>query len=630
MRSAPVAMPAAPARILVVEDEGIVALNLRRSLTGLGYEVVGVAATAADALELASKGRPDLVLMDIHIRGNVDGIDAAVRLREQGGAPVVFLTAYADESTVERAKQAAPYGYLVKPFSAPELRTTIETALHRHQRDRALVERERRLTQVLAAMADGVVATDAAGNVTYANDAAIAMLGLAAADTAGATPVEDLFTLVDDDGHRLANPARTAADECRTVELPAHGLVTRGGARLQVGNGAAPVIENGKVIGAVLSIHDDSERRRQAQDRVSADRVAALGTLAAGLGHELNNPLSYVATSLEYLRRNLAGAPAPMLEAASDAIEGVTRIGAIARDLQIFWTHRDQLLDADPRAATAWAIRVAGERVRARGHLVTQLGEAPVVSARGGRLEQIALNLLVHVGDAIPDTDQPHEIAVSTGMDERGWAVIEVRDGGAELAPEVARQVFEPFRVGPTRDGHGDLGLAVAHHIVTGLGGGLTCEVVPGAGTTYRAVLPPSLPRPRIAPVPTVRPRVLLVDDEPLVLRSVTRMLRRSHSVVSAGSGREALALLAGGERFDAILTDLHMPGMSGRDLAASIESVAPDQAARVVMVTGGTACDDTARFLDDCANPPLYKPFQRAALTAAVDAVIAATAGQG
>jgi PAS domain S-box-containing protein len=624
MMSAPAAVPAA--RILVVEDEGIVALNLRRSLAGLGYEVVGVAATAADALELASTGRPDLVLMDIHIRGNVDGVDAAVRLREQGGAPVVFLTAYADEGTVERAKRAAPYGYLVKPFSAPELRTTIETALHRHQRDRALIERERCLSRALAALADGVVATDAAGNVTYANDAAIAMLGLGPADVAGATPIEDLFTLIDDDGHRLANPARTAADECRTVQLPAHGLVTRGGVRLQVGNGAAPVIDNGRVVGAVLSIHDDGERRRQVQDRVSADRVAALGTLAAGLGHELNNPLSYVATSLEYLRRNLAGAPAPMLEAAGDAIEGVARIGAIARDLQVFWTQRGQIIDADPRAATAWAIRVAGERVRARGHLVTRLAVAPVVSARGGRLEQIALNLLVHVGDTIPDGEQPHDIEVATGMDPRGWAVIEVRDGGVELPPEVARQLFEPFHGRPSRDGHADLGLAVAHHIVAGLGGALTCEVVAGTGTTYRAVLPPSLPRPRLAPAPTVRPRVLLVDDEPLVLRSVTRMLRRTHTVVSAGSAREALDLVERGERFDAILTDLHMPGMSGRDLAVSIESVAPDQAARVVLVTGGTACADTARFLDGCPNPPLYKPFQRAALTAAVDAVIAAT----
>jgi PAS domain S-box-containing protein len=586
-----------------------------------------VAATAADALELASTGRPDLVLMDIHIRGNVDGIDAAVRLREQGGAPVVFLTAYADEGTVERARRAAPYGYLVKPFSAPELRTTIETALHRHQRDRALIERERSLSRTLAALADGVVATDAAGNVTYANDAAIAMLGLGPADLAGATPIEDLFTLIDDDGHRLANPARTAVDECRTVQLPAHGLVTRGGARLQVGNGAAPVIDNGRVVGAVLSIHDDGERRRQIQDRVSADRVATLGTLAAGLGRELDSPLSYVATSLEYLRRNLAGAPAPMLEAAGDAIEGVARIGAIARDLQVFWTHRDQIIDADPRAATAWAIRVAGERVRARGHLVTRLGAAPVVSARGGRLEQIALNLLVHVGDTVPDGEQPHELEVATGTDPRGWAVIAVRDGGAELPPEVARQVFEPFAGRSSRDGHADLGLAVAHHIVAGLGGELTCEVVAGAGTTYRAVLPPSLPRPRLAPAPMVRPRVLLVDDEPLVLRSVTRMLRRTHTVVSAGSAREALALIEAGDRFDAILTDLHMPGMSGRDLAASIAAVAPDQAARVVLVTGGTACADTARFLDRCANPPLYKPFQRAALTAAVDAVIAATA---
>jgi PAS domain S-box-containing protein len=627
MTSAPAAVPAAPARILVVEDEGIVALNLRRSLAGLGYEVIGVAATAADALELASTGRPDLVLMDIHIRGNVDGIDAAVRLREQGGAPVVFLTAYADEGTVERARRAAPYGYLVKPFSAPELRTTIETALHRHQRDRALIERERSLSRTLAALADGVVATDAAGNVTYANDAAIAMLGLGPADLAGATPIEDLFTLIDDDGHRLANPARTAVDECRTVQLPAHGLVTRGGARLQVGNGAAPVIDNGRVVGAVLSIHDDGERRRQIQDRVSADRVATLGTLAAGLGRELDSPLSYVATSLEYLRRNLAGAPAPMLEAAGDAIEGVARIGAIARDLQVFWTHRDQIIDADPRAATAWAIRVAGERVRARGHLVTRLGAAPVVSARGGRLEQIALNLLVHVGDTVPDGEQPHELEVATGTDPRGWAVIAVRDGGAELPPEVARQVFEPFAGRSSRDGHADLGLAVAHHIVAGLGGELTCEVVAGAGTTYRAVLPPSLPRPRLAPAPMVRPRVLLVDDEPLVLRSVTRMLRRTHTVVSAGSAREALALIEAGDRFDAILTDLHMPGMSGRDLAASIAAVAPDQAARVVLVTGGTACADTARFLDRCANPPLYKPFQRAALTAAVDAVIAATA---
>jgi two-component system cell cycle sensor histidine kinase/response regulator CckA len=163
-------------RILIVEDEGLVARDIQMTLQRLGYDVPPPVATGEDAIAAALALEPDLVLMDIRLRGKMDGIEAAEVLRRDGRAPVVFLTAHSDEATLARAKKAEPFGYVVKPFEETDLRTAIEVALYKHAMDLRVRRSEELLSGILDAMSDAVITTDQSGRIVYVNPAAVTLL----------------------------------------------------------------------------------------------------------------------------------------------------------------------------------------------------------------------------------------------------------------------------------------------------------------------------------------------------------------------------------------------------------------------------------------------------------------------
>ena len=172
-------------RILVVEDERLVAKHIENMVRGLGYDVAAVEATGEDAVRTALEKLPDLVLMDIMLRGEMDGITASEQIWDQAAIPVVYLTAYADESTLERAKVTEPFGYLLKPFEERELYTAIEMALYKHKMDMRLKERERWLATILASIGDGVISTDKEGRVSFMNSVAETLTGRKKVDCLG-------------------------------------------------------------------------------------------------------------------------------------------------------------------------------------------------------------------------------------------------------------------------------------------------------------------------------------------------------------------------------------------------------------------------------------------------------------
>jgi CheY-like chemotaxis protein len=163
--------------ILVVEDERIIALDLQEQLRYLGYGVPVTVAWGEEAIQQADELRPDLVLMDIHLKGDLDGIEAAQHIRTHLDIPVVFLTAFADEATVQRAKMTDSYGYLVKPFEERELRSTIEMALYKHEMERKLRQSQQWLSATLHSIGDAVIATDDQGRITFMNPVAQELTG---------------------------------------------------------------------------------------------------------------------------------------------------------------------------------------------------------------------------------------------------------------------------------------------------------------------------------------------------------------------------------------------------------------------------------------------------------------------
>ncbi|TMQ13190.1 MAG: response regulator [Deltaproteobacteria bacterium] len=322
----------------------------------------------------------------------------------------------------------------------------------------------------------------------------------------------------------------------------------------------------------------------------------------------------------------------------SDARDGAERVRKIVHGLRSFSRSREQdpstpLVVADVLDA---ALRLTGNEVRHRAQLVRELGPVPRVVADDGQLTQVFINLLINASHAIPEghSDQ-NRITVRTRTDDQGRAVIEVEDTGQGIAPEVQARVFDPFFT--TKDvGEGTgLGLSICHGIITGLGGQISIESAPEHGTVVRVVLPghAGAPARDAAPAPAseavtaangrTRHRVMLVDDEPQVAHTMERLLRRDYDITVALCGRDAIDHITRGARFDAIVTDMMMPNMTGIELSEELRRVAPDQAQRLIFLSGGAFTAQARERLDELGAPQLEKPVTAKELRACVLRVV-------
>jgi signal transduction histidine kinase len=406
----------------------------------------------------------------------------------------------------------------------------------------------------------------------------------------------------------------------------------------------------------VREMKSRAEQRRMREWVVISERMASAGTLAAGVAHEINNPLAVAYAGLEFVEENLSQLfsdssaaesvsrewLAPRLEELGeplrDAREALQRIRDIVRDVKLFSRPNDDKKGpTDVHRVIESSIRMAWNELRHRARVLREFGEIPLIEANEARLGQVVLNLLVNAAQALPEgRANDNEIRVVTRRSSAGKdVIIEVRDSGAGIRPEDLESIFDPFfTTKPVGIGTG-LGLAICHRIVRDLGGAISVESALGKGSVFRVSLPapPSSPantnppiaqRPPAAEPRTKRVRVLVVDDEPAITRGVQRLFAGEHDVTTLGSGREALARITGGERFDVIFCDLLMPEVTGMELHAELVRVAPDQARRMVFLTAGAFTPRGREFLNEVENLRIEKPFDVAALEAALRTVAA------
>jgi PAS domain S-box-containing protein len=272
--------------ILIVEDEAIVAEDLAGTLLRLGYEVAGIVSEGEEAVVLTCRLRPQLVLMDISLKGAVDGIEAARAIRRRHDVPVIYLTAHSDPATLARAKITEPFGYVLKPFDERELATQIELAVYKHQADRQLREQREWLWVTLRSIGDAVIATDAEGRITFVNPVAESLTGWKSEEAAG-QPIQRVFCIVNEQtGESLEEPVARVLREGRAVELANHAaLLTKDGRTVPIEDSAAPILDAaGQVIGAVLVFHDVTEKRRSEEALARAEErlQATLGSITEG------------------------------------------------------------------------------------------------------------------------------------------------------------------------------------------------------------------------------------------------------------------------------------------------------------------------------------------------------------
>jgi len=387
-------------------------------------------------------------------------------------------------------------------------------------------------------------------------------------------------------------------------------------------------------------------RVMQAKRLAHLDRLASLGTLAAGIAHEINNPLTYVVNNLAMvdhdlprllgectalMQRMLPNSPPPELAGWThsmnelgvqlrEAREGVDRIRKIVRGVQIFSRGSDEVrMPVHVEPILEQSVQLILGDVRQRAQLVKDYQPTPRVLANAGRLGQAFLNLLLNAIDATPEGEPQHNVVrIATKTDPSGSLVVEISDTGCGISPHDLARIFEPFfTTKPVGSGTG-LGLSICHGIVTSLGGEITVASELGRGTTFRVVLPASVAWTERAAAPAphaevARARVLVVDDEPMVGVSLRRRLELDGIVaVAVTSGEEALALILGAgvnDAFDAIVCDLHMPGMTGMDVYGRLLSERPNLAKRMIFMTGGAFTTRSREFLERPGIKWIEKP---------------------
>jgi PAS domain S-box-containing protein len=504
----------------------------------------------------------------------------------------------------------------------------------------ALRASEEQYRQIVETTTDGIVKVDGLARIVFANRRFADMLGYEPREMIGVS----IFAFMS----AAAKESSAGALDGRRPMRDAYDSTFRhkNGTDVSVNLASTTLVDGeGQRIGHLAMVRDTTERNRLQSELIVSDRMASVGTLAAGVAHEINNPLSVVVANLDCIAESLgrrargdsASATPEQNDAwfleeikapLDDARDAAQRVRLIVRDLKIFSRSPtdEPMGSVDVNAVIESSLRMAWNEIRHRARLVKNYGIVPRVEANEARLGQVFLNLIVNAAQALQEgRAESNEIRVSTRLaGER--VVVEVSDTGAGIPPEIINRIFDAFFTTKEVGVGTGLGLAICQRIVTGIGGELSVESEVGKGTTFRVALlvarkveskPP-------APIEHVqvagrRGRILVVDDEELVLRGVQRTLSQEHDVVTVVAAKEALALCAGGEKFDLILCDLMMPDMTGMDLHRELSGVAPEQADRMIFLTGGAFTPKARHFLSETPKEHLEKPFDPANLRAIV-----------
>ncbi len=495
--------------------------------------------------------------------------------------------------------------------------------------ERALRRSHDGLVSVIDHLAIGVFVTRE-GKVVYANPAFCALVGAPDAKSLEGAEMEDILVPEEE-----VNPMRTSS----TVPPPApmHGRVWRirrkAGGAVTIETTPAREVEFDGAPAVLWAARDLSEIRAIQAQLMQADRLASLGMLAAGIAHEINNPLAFTTASLDYIDEIVSTIEprlaeeerADLRDLLADAQLGAKRVRDVVRDLKAFSRTDDETKQSvDLLKLLDSSIQLASTEIRHRSRLAKDYGTVPLVTAHEARLGQVFVNLLVNAAQAIPEgRAHDNEIRVVTYTSAIGNAVVEISDTGTGIAPEVLDRIFDPFfTTKPVGVGTG-IGLAICRSTIVALGGEIRAVNLPERGAKFIVSLPPAVVRPSapveplVASVPRVtrRGRVLVIDDEPTIGAIVRRALQKEHDVTILDGARGAIELIDRGVDYDVILCDVMMPEMTGIEFYTHVAGAYPDQARKIVFLTGGAFTPKSAEFMETVPNRRVEKPFDVAAL---------------
>ncbi|MGC9347987.1 MAG: response regulator [Anaerolineae bacterium] len=481
-------------RILVVEDESIVAADLEVTLESLGYDVIGTLAWAEEAIDFVRNDPPDIILMDIHLKGEIDGIEATAIIQSEMDVPVVFLTAHADTATLERAKRTAPYGYVLKPFEERELHSAVQMAIYRAHAERTIRERERWLRAILRSIGDGVVATNAAGRIVFLNPVA-EKLADRTWDRALHHPLHEVFN--------LPSELNTAPDGSPSAPTRREAILeAQGGEELVVDQTRCPIYdEHGEFWGEILTLRDITERvRSQELLRLRAEELTRqneeLNAFAHTVAHDIKDPLNVVRGFAEVLAaHDIELDENEEIESLRTIVGYAKRISNIVDELLLLATVRESEVQLETLEMSRIIARAEGrlEYLRdKRGAIIKHTTDDwPMALGQSSWIEEVWVNYL---SNAIKYGGEPPVIELGAEFLDgavRYW----VRDNGSGISTEDREKLFVPFsRLHQVRATGQGLGLSIVRRIVSRLGGEVGVVSEPGEGSTFYFTLPLTQP----------------------------------------------------------------------------------------------------------------------------------------
>lgn len=595
--------------VLVLEDDEADAALIEVQLRELDWVRADLhyAKTLNEARSLLKDRLFDLVIADLSLADST-GLATIEGLAMNATTPPII----AHTSDIELARRAVSVGaddYVIKGLGPERLGTAFRYVIAR-ARSRA------DLRSVIDGNMDAMVVVDAVDHIVlFANPACESVFGRRPSELVGEVFVfqstsQSVVEL------EIQRDGETCTAEMRTTPVDWHG--------------------RGALLNCIRDTTDRTRAREYEQRLVHANRLAAIGQLAAGVAHEVNNPAAFILVNLQQAQELLSelrvqvGDAVPSarhrLDACqdmlADSLEGTRRVASIVKGLRSFARIEGNELEiVDFNDLVRLACRMATNEIRHRASLVTDLDALPPITAHRAQLSQVVLNLLINAAQAIPPgAVSNNQIRLSTSCED-DEIVMRVEDSGKGIAPHVLPNIFDPFFTTKERDVGTGLGLAICAETIRKHGGVLSVESTEGQGSCFTVALPikgdlqPSRQPAQAQSEPGVnldRARVLVVDDDAMVRRAFLRILGRKHDAVEAQNGEEALELLESGEPFDIILCDLMMPGLDGPALYEAATRIDPEFGDLFVFVSGGAFSASTRSFLERMQPLVLEKPISR------------------
>lgn len=612
-------------RILIVEDEVIIAEDIRKTLTRFNYDVLEIVTFGEIAIQRAEELRPDVIMMDIMLEGDMNGIEAARIIRGKLDIPIIFSTAYADEKTIEAAKYVGPFGYIVKPFEDRELNATVEMAIYRHRLEMEVKASESRFRQLISGNVDGMIVTDKRGVVLFVN------------------PAWESFLNKKSD--ELLN---------RTLDYPVvpgtiSEIVVPFNDDYLIGEMQVSEFQWEKKPAYLATVRDVTQRKLAEEEKekinsqlIQSQKMEVVGKIAGSVAHDFNNLLTAINGYAE-----IALIKIPEDDPIRDNLEIIKSCGEKATTLT------RQLLAFSRKQSNERQYISLNDVINDMNKIVTRLLGEDVqmdiqtnptlfnVLADQVQIEQVVMNLVVNARDAMPKggtitlkTENvfiTEENSTEYNFTKPGnYVQFSVSDTGTGIPEHVAAKIFDPFFTTKEKGKGTGLGLSTVKNILEKNGGLILLDSVIGQGTTFRLLFMAQL-EDEVSEFDEIineafdgvgTETILLVDDEEIVKEFVSEILSENgYKVLDANNGKQALELM---EKFDGeinlLLTDLRMPMMGGVELAEKLHEDNPDLK---VLFMSGYAKDSDLEEDGEHIVGYLQKPFSYGALVSKVREIL-------